>query len=142
MSDAIPGNPPRHRGIDPAIFQWRAAAMVRTGAAKTRRAIVRAAQDSAEKLRAVAADAASAATQAATGVVLASAANALEAGRSEVAQSTPRVKKALGRTAKRTIAGRRRAAGGRKRTARRVSARRRTLRKRAAPKRRAKRRSR
>jgi len=116
--------------------------MVRTVAAKTRKAIVRAAQHSAEKIRTVAADAASAATQAAAGVVLASTANALEAGRTEVAQSTPRVKKTLGRAAKRTIGGRRRAASGRKRTARRAAARRKTARKRAAPKRRAKRRSR
>lgn len=116
--------------------------MVRTVAAKTRKAIVKAAQVSAEKLRLVAADAASAATQAAAGVVLASTANALEAGRSEVAQSTPSVKKTLGRAAKRTIAGRRRAARGGKRTTRRASARRRATRKRSAPKRRVKRRSR
>ena len=116
--------------------------MVRIMAAKTRKAIVRAAQNSAEKIRTVAADAASAATQAATGVVLTSTADALGAGRSEVTQSTPRVKKALGRTAKRTIGGRRRAAGGRKRTARRSSARRRAARKRVTTKRRAKRRSR
>ena len=55
--------------------------MVKTVAAKTRKAFVRAAQHSAEKIRAVAADAASAATQAAAGVVLASTASALEAGR-------------------------------------------------------------
>jgi hypothetical protein len=116
--------------------------MVRTVAAKTRKALVRAAQHSAEKIRTVAADAASAATQAAAGVVLASTANALEAGRTEVAQSTPRVKKTLGRAAKRTIGGHRRAASGRKGTARRAAARRKTAQKRAAPKRRAKRRSR
>ena len=52
--------------------------MVKTVAAKTRKAFVRAAQHSAEKIRAVAADAASAATQAAAGVVLASTASALE----------------------------------------------------------------
>ena len=79
--------------------------MVRTVAAKTRKAIVRAAQHSAEKIRTVAADAASAATKAAAGVVLASTADALEAGRTEVAQSTPSVKKTLGRAAKRTIGG-------------------------------------
>ncbi|MGA8386858.1 MAG: hypothetical protein WB769_02875, partial [Pseudolabrys sp.] len=67
--------------------------MVKTVAAKTRKAIVRAAQHSAKKIRAVAADAASAATQAAAGVVLASTASALEAGRTEIAQSTPSVKK-------------------------------------------------
>ena len=94
--------------------------MARTVAAKTRKTIVRAAQHGAEKIKAVAADAASAATQAAAGVVLASTANALEAGRAEVAQSTPSVKKTLGRAAKRTIGGRRRAASGRKRTSRRV----------------------
>ena len=116
--------------------------MVRTVAARTRKAIVRAAKHSAEKIRSVAADAASAATQAAAGVVLASTAKAFEAGRTEVAQSTPSVKKTLGRAAKRTIGGRRRAASGRKRSARRGTARRKSARKKAAPKRRAKRRSR
>jgi hypothetical protein len=116
--------------------------MVRTVAARTRKAIVRAAQHSAEKIRSVAADAASAATQAAAGVVLASTAKAFEAGRTEVAQSTPSVKKTLGRAAKRTIGGRRRAASGRKRSARRGTARRKSARKKAAPKRRAKRRAR
>jgi hypothetical protein len=116
--------------------------MVRTVAAKTRKAIVRAAQRGAEKIRAVAADAAGAATQAAAGVVLASTAKAFEAGRTEVAQSTPSVKRTLGRAAKRTIGGRRRAASGRKRSARRGTARRKSARKKTAPKRRAKRRSR
>jgi hypothetical protein len=111
-------------------------------AAKTRKVIVRAAQDGAEKIRTVAADAASAATQAAAGVVLASTADALEAGRTQVAQSTPGVKKTLGRAAKRTIGGRRRAASGRKRTARRAAARRKAVRKSGAPKRRARRPSR
>jgi hypothetical protein len=115
--------------------------MVRTLAAKTRKAIVKAAQHGAEQIRTVAADAASAATQAAAGVVLGSTADALEAGRTQVAQSTPRVKKTLGRTAKRTIGGRGRAASGRKRTAR-AAARRKVVRKRAAAKHRAKRRSR
>jgi hypothetical protein len=115
--------------------------MARTLAAKTRKAIVKAAQHGAEKIRTVAADAASAATQAAAGVVLGSTADALEAGRTQVTQSTPRVKKTLGRTAKRTIGGRRRAASGRKRTAR-AAARRKVVRKRAAAKHRAKRRSR
>jgi hypothetical protein len=115
--------------------------MARTLAAKTRKAIVKAAQHGAEKIRTVAADAASAATQAAAGVVLGSTADALEAGRTQVAQSTPRVKKTLGRTAKRTIGGRRRAASGRKRTAR-AAARRKVVRKRAAAKHSAKRRSR
>jgi hypothetical protein len=119
-----------------------ATAMVRTLAVKTRKAIVKAAQHGAEKIRTVAADAAGAATQAAAGVVLGSTADALEAGRTQVAQSTPRVKKALGRTAKRTIGGRRRAVSGRKRTARRAAARRKVVRKRAAAKHRAKRRSR
>jgi hypothetical protein len=116
--------------------------MARTVAAKTRKAIIRAARHSAEKIRTVAADAASAATQAAAGVVLTSTANALEAGRAQVTQSAPGVKKTLGRTAKRTIGGRGRAASGRKRTARRPAARGRAARKRAAPKGKAKRRSR
>ena len=71
--------------------------MVKIVSAKTRKAIVRAAQHSAEKIRTVAADAASAATKAAAGVVLTSTVNALEASRADVAQSTPRVKKTLGR---------------------------------------------
>jgi hypothetical protein len=116
--------------------------MVRTVAAKARKAIVTAAQRSAEKIRTVAADAASAATQAAAGVVLESTANALEAGRSEVARSKPGVKKTLGRAAKRTIGGRRRVPSERKRSTRRATARRKTTRKKAVPKRRAKRRSR
>jgi hypothetical protein len=115
--------------------------MVRTVAAKARKAIVKAAQRSAEKIRIVAGDAAGAAAQAAAGVVLEKAANALEAGRSEVRQSTPGVKKRLGRAAKRTIGGRR-SAGGRKRSGRRATARRRPARKRSMPKRRAKRQSR
>ena len=58
--------------------------MVRTVAAKTRKAIVKAAQHSAEKIRAVAADAASAATKAAAGVLLGSTASCHEAGRTEI----------------------------------------------------------
>jgi hypothetical protein len=115
--------------------------MVRTVAAKTRKVIVRAAQDGAEKIRTVAADAASAAAQAAAGVVLTSTTNALQAGRTQVAQSAPSVKKTLGRAVKRTIGGRRTASRG-KHTTRRTAARKKALRKSEAPKRRAKRRSR
>jgi hypothetical protein len=115
--------------------------MVRTVAVKTRKAIVRAAQDGAEKIRTVAADAASAAAQAAAGVVFTSTTNALQAGRTQVAQSAPGVKKTLGRAVKRTISGRR-AVSKRKHTSRRIAARRKALRKSEAPKRRAKRRSR
>jgi len=115
--------------------------MVRTVVAKTRKILVRAAQDGAEKIRTVAADAASAATQAAAGVVLTSSTNALEASRTQVAQSAPGVKKTLGRAVKRTVGGRRAASRG-KHTSRQTAARRKALRKSGAPKRRAKRRSR
>ena len=115
--------------------------MVKTVAGKARKAIVRAAQRGAEKFRTVAGDAAGAAAQAAAGVVLESTANALGAGRSEVVQSTPRVKKTLGRVAKRTIGGRR-TPRGRKRSVRRAATRKKTTPKRSAPKRGAKRRSR
>ena len=91
--------------------------MVRTVAAKTRKAIVKAAQRSAEKIRTVAGDAAGAAAEAAAGVVLKSTANALEMSRSGVVQSTPTVKKTLRRVAKRTI-GRRHASGGSSRAGR------------------------
>jgi hypothetical protein len=115
--------------------------MVRTVAAKTRKAIVRAAQDGAEKIRTLAADAASAAAQAAAGVVLTSTTDAFQAGRTQVAQSAPRVKKTLGRAVKRTIGGHR-TASRRKHPSKRTAARRKALRKSGAPKRRAKRRSR
>src|SRR4029079_12711222 len=115
--------------------------MVKTVAAKARKAIVKAAQRSAEKIRTVAADAAGAAAQAAAGVVLESTADALDAGRFGGRPSTPGVKKTLGRAAKRSIGGRR-ASGGRKRSARRAAPCRKTSRKRAAPKRGAKRQSR
>ena len=115
--------------------------MVRTVAAKARKAIVRAAQRGAEKIKIVAGDAAGAAAEAAAGVVLKSTANALEMGRSGVVQSTPTVKKTLRRAAKRTI-GRRHASGSRKRSVRSARAHRKTTRKKAGPKHKAKRRSR
>ena len=115
--------------------------MVRTVAAKARKAIVRAAQRGAEKIKIVAGDAAGAAAEAAAGVVLKSTANALEMGRSEVVQSTPTVKKTLRRAAKRTI-GRRHASGSRKRSVRSARAHRKTTRKKAGPKHKAKRGSR
>jgi len=115
--------------------------MVRTVAAKARKAIMKAAQRSTEKIRTVAGDAAGAAAEAAAGVVLKSTANALEMGRSGVVQSTPTVKKTLRRTAKRTI-GRRRASGSRKRSVRSARAHRKMTRKKAGPKHNAKRRSR
>src|SRR4029079_11276630 len=105
--------------------------MVKTVAAKARKAIVKAAQRSAEKIRTVAADAAGAAAQAAAWVVLDSPAYALEAGRPGVAQSAPGVKKTLGRAAKRSIGGRR-ASGGRKRSAKRAAPRRENSRKKDA----------
>ena len=115
--------------------------MVKTVAAKARKAIVKAAQRSAEKIRIVAGDAAGAAAEAAAGVVLKSTANALEMGRSGVVQSTPTVKKTLRRAAKRTI-GRGRASGSRKRSVRSARAHRKTIRRKAGPKPKAKRRSR
>jgi hypothetical protein len=116
-------------------------AMVKTVAYKARKAIVKVAQRGAEKIRTVAGDAAGAAAQAAAGVVLESTANALGAGRSEVVQSTPRVKKTLGRAAKRAIGGRR-APRGRKRGVSRAGARKKTTQKKSAPKRATRRRSR
>lgn len=114
--------------------------MVRT-VTKARKAIVKAAQRGAERLRTVAGEAAGAAAEAAAGVVLKSAANALESGRSGVVQSTPTVKKTLGRAAKRTI-GHRRASASRKRSVRSARVHRKTTRKKAGPKHKAKRRSR
>ena len=116
--------------------------MVRTVAVKTRKAIVKAAQHSAEKSEQWPLTRPAQQLRRPPESVLASTASALEAGRTEIAQSTPSVKKTLGRAAKHTIGGRRRAPGGRKRTARRATTRRKTARKKAAPKRRAKRRSR
>ena len=118
--------------------------MVRTVAAKARKAIVKAVQRSAHGIRTVAGDAAGAAAQAAAGVVLDSTANALEAGRTEVTQSAPAVKRRLGRAAKRTIGGRNRASSARKHSAKATRARigRRTVRKKTAPRRKAKRRAR
>lgn len=110
--------------------------MVRT-VTKARKAIVKAAQRGAERLRTVAGEAA----EAAAGVVLKSAANALESGRSGVVQSTPTVKKTLGRAAKRTI-GHRRASASRKRSVRSARVHSKTTRKKAGPKHKAKRRSR
>lgn len=98
--------------------------MVRTVAAKARKAIVKAAQRSAEKIRTVAGDAAGAAAEAAAGVVLKSTANALEMGRSGVVQSTPAFKKTLRRAAKRTIGSRKRSvrsARGHRKTTRKKS---------------------
>lgn len=98
--------------------------MVRTVAAKARKAIVKAAQRSAETIRTVAGDAAGAAAEAAAGVVLKSTANALEMGRSGVVQSTPAFKKTLRRAAKRTIGSRKRSvrsARGHRKTTRKKS---------------------
>ena len=114
--------------------------MVRTVAAKTRKAIVKAVQRSAQGIRTVAGDAAGAAAQAAAGVVLDSTANALEAGRTEVTQSAPAVKRRLGRAAKRTIGGRNRASSARKRSTKATRAR--ISRRKNAPRRKTKRRSR
>lgn len=114
--------------------------MVRT-VTKARKAIVKAAQRGAERLRTVAGEAAGAAAEAAAGIVLKSAANALESGRSGVVQSTPTVKKTLGRAAKRTI-GHRRASASRKRSVRSARVHSKTTRKKAGPKHKAKRRSR
>ena len=138
--------------------------MVRTVAAKARKAIVKAVQRSAQGIRTVAGDAAGAAAlsvnilvarenrpqpgldaagaaaQAAAGVVLDSTANALEAGRTEVTQSAPAVKRRLGRAAKRTIGGRNRASSARKRSTKATRAR--ISRRKNAPRRKTKRRSR
>jgi hypothetical protein len=77
--------------------------MVKTVATQTKRAVKHVAQQSIEGARSVAGEALGAAATAAAGVVLESTANALEAGRTRINQSTPEVKRAVGRAATRTV---------------------------------------
>lgn len=82
---------------------------------KARQAVSGAARRSAKGIRSVAGDAFGAAAKAATAVVLESAANALEAGRTKIRQSAPAMKRAAGKTAKHAVAGSRRKKPVRKR---------------------------
>jgi len=77
--------------------------MVKTVATQTKRAIKHVAQQSIEGARSVAGEVLGAAATAAADVVLESTANALEAGRTRINQSTPAVKRAVGRAAERTV---------------------------------------
>jgi hypothetical protein len=75
-------------------------------ATRTKRAITSVTRRGAKGLKSVAPDALGAAAKAAAGVVLDSTAKALAAGRTTVEQSTPAMKRAIGRLAR----------GGRRRT--------------------------
>jgi hypothetical protein len=77
-------------------------------ATRAKRAITSVTQRSAKGVKSVAADALGAAARAAAGVVLVSTAKALAAGRTTVEQSTPAMKRAIGKAARNTIGGRRR----------------------------------
>src|SRR5262249_6828052 len=77
--------------------------MVKTAASQTKRAIKHVAQRSIEGARSVTGEALGAAATAAADVVLESTANALEAGRVRINQSTPEVKRAGGRAATRAV---------------------------------------
>jgi len=77
--------------------------MVKMVATRTKRVIKHVAQRSIEGARSVAGEALGAAATAAADVVLESTANALDAGRATINQSTPAVKRAVGRAATRTV---------------------------------------
>src|SRR4029453_7505187 len=77
--------------------------MVKTVATQTKRAIKHVAQRSMEGARSVAGEALGAAATAAADGVLESTANAREAGRVKINQSTPAVKRAVGRAATKTV---------------------------------------
>ena|SRR5262245_12577275 len=77
--------------------------MVKTVETQTKTAIKHVAQQSIEGARSVAGEALGAAATAAADVVLESTANALEAGRTRINQSTPEMKRAVGRAAARTV---------------------------------------
>jgi hypothetical protein len=84
---------------------------------KTRQVITGAARRGAKGIRSVAGDALGAAANAAAAVVLESTANALDAGRAKIRQSTPALKRAAGKTAKQAVNGSRRKKPARKRRA-------------------------
>ncbi len=77
--------------------------MVRSITTKARQAISDAAQRGAEGVKSVAGDAFGAAVKAAADVVFESTANALGAGRAKIKQSSPAMKRAIGKAAKQSI---------------------------------------
>jgi hypothetical protein len=77
--------------------------MVRSITTKARDAITNAAQRSVKGVTSIAGDVLGAAAQAAADVVLESTTNALEAGRAKIKQSTPAMKRAIRKAAKRTV---------------------------------------
>jgi hypothetical protein len=77
--------------------------MVRSITTKARDAIANAAQRSVKGVTSIAGDALGAAAMAAADVVLESTTNALEAGRAKIKQSTPVMRRAIGKAAKRTV---------------------------------------
>ena len=77
--------------------------MVRSITTKARDAITNAAQRSVKGVKSIAGDVLGAAAEAAADVVLELTANALEAGRGKIKQSTPAMKRAIGKAAKRTV---------------------------------------
>ena len=77
--------------------------MVRSITTKARDAITNAAQRSVKGVTSIAGNVFGAAAQAAADVVLESTTNALEAGRAKIKQSTPAMKRAIRKAAKRTV---------------------------------------
>ncbi len=77
--------------------------MVRSITPRARDAITNAAQRSVKGVTSIAGDALGAAAKAAADVVLESTTNALEAGRAKIKQSSPAMKRAIGKAAKRTL---------------------------------------
>jgi hypothetical protein len=82
--------------------------MVRSITTRARHAISDAAQRGAQGVKSVAGDALGAAAKAAAEVVFESTADALGAGRAKIKQSSPAMKRAIGKAAKQTISGPRR----------------------------------
>ena len=79
--------------------------MVRSITTRARHAISDAAQRGAQGVKSVAGDAFGAAAKAAAEVVFESTANALGTGRTKIKQSSPAMKRAIGKAAKQTISG-------------------------------------
>ncbi len=77
--------------------------MVRSITTRARDAITNAAQRSVKGVTSIAGDALGAAAKAAADVVLESTTNALEAGRAKIKHSSPAMKRAIGKAAKRRL---------------------------------------
>jgi hypothetical protein len=77
--------------------------MARMMSPRTKRTVKDTAKRGARAVKSVAGEALSAAARAAAGVVLESTVDALERGRTKVSQSTPSIKRAVGKAAKRTV---------------------------------------